>query len=77
MPQPRAYDPQKGYKYQILTRNLAYSRAWEHCDYAQDEQEKKYLLSEYRMAYGVFFEFKIIALPVKYWPSRVGAPLTV
>ena len=32
MSKPKAYDPQTGYRYQILCRNVAYSREWEHCD---------------------------------------------
>ena len=67
MTMPIAYDPQQGYKYQILCRNLQYSRAFEHCDYAKDKQEKNYLVSEYRLAYGAGWEFKVIMQPVKYW----------
>lgn len=67
MPQPQAYEPIQGQRYQILTRNPAYGRAWEHCDYAKDKQEKKHLLDNYRQAYGAGFEFKTIPLPRKYW----------
>jgi hypothetical protein len=67
MSYPQAYDPQQGYKYQILCRNQSYSRTWEHCDYAKDRQEKNYLINEYRMAYGVGYEFKAITLPQRYW----------
>lgn len=69
MAKPQAYDPQEGYKYQILTRNPAYGRAWEHADYAKDRQEKNYLIGEYRLAYGAGWEFKSILLPRKYWPK--------
>ena len=65
MTQPKAYEPQRGYKYQILTKYI--KEAWEHCDYAKDRQEKHYLLSEYRMAYGADFTFKTITLPKKFW----------
>ena len=68
-PQPQAYDPQEGYKFQILCRNQAYSRAWEHCDYAVDAADKKHLLENYRMGYGPGWEFKTIMLPAKYWPK--------
>ena len=67
MSYPKAYSPEQGYKYQILTRNQSYGREWEHCDYAKDNQEKNYLLKEYRMAYGNEFSFKTILLPEKYW----------
>jgi hypothetical protein len=67
MTMPQAYDPQQGYRYQILCRNSQYDRAWEHCDYAKDHKEKKYLVGEYRLAYGIGWEFKSIMLPVKYW----------
>lgn len=69
MARPQAYDPQDGYKYQILGRNPAYGRAFDHVDYAKDRQEKNYLLGEYGMAYGGGWEFKTIILPRKYWPK--------
>lgn len=71
MAMPQAYEPQDGYKYQILCRNQSYSRAYEHCDYAKDKQEKNYLLGEYRLAYGAGWEFKVILLPFKCWPAAV------
>lgn len=67
MSRPKAYDPQQGYKYQILCRNLQYSRSFEHCDYAKDRSEKKHLLLNYRQAYGPGWEFKTILQPAKYW----------
>ena len=66
MTYPQAYDPQEGYKYQILVKT-PYDRAYEHCDYAKDSEEKSYLIGEYRLAYGPGFEFKTILLPQKYW----------
>lgn len=65
MSQPKAYAPEQGYKYQILTRYN--NDPYEHCDYAKDKKEKDYLLNEYRMAYGNEFRFKTILLPEKYW----------
>jgi hypothetical protein len=62
---PKAYDPQSGYKYQILTKYG--NQSWEHCDYAKDKQDKNYLLGEYHLAYGIEFSFKTILLPKKYW----------
>jgi len=62
----KAYDPQEGCKYQILCRNR---REWEHCDYAKDEQERRYLLGEYRLAYGAGWEFRCLLLPPKYHPK--------
>ena len=67
MSMPQAYEPQQGYKFQILCRNQQYSRAWEHCDHAKDTQEKNYLIQNYRQAYGAGWEFKSILQPVKYW----------
>lgn len=68
MSMPKAYDPQTGYKYQILVMT-PYSREYEHCDYAADRKERDYLIGEYRLAYGPGFSYKAITLPVKYWPS--------
>ena len=65
MSYPKAYDPQQGYRHQILTR--AGEQEWEHCDYAKDRRERDYLLGEYRLAYGPGFEFKTILFPKKYW----------
>lgn len=69
MAHPKAYSPETGYMYQILCRN---SREWEHCDYAVDRKDKKYLIGEYTMAYPGF-ELKSILLPAKYWPASVKA----
>lgn len=66
MTMPKAYQPEQGYKYQILTRNLQYSREWDHCDYAKDKEEKNYLMQEYKLAYGSGWSFKSILLPQKY-----------
>lgn len=71
MSRPMAYDPQPGYRFQILCRNG--SREWEHCDYAPDKAERKHLLENYRLAYGPGWEFRTILLPAKYWPSAVTA----
>ncbi len=68
MAHPKAYDPQDGYKYQILCRNQSYSREYEHCDYARTIGDKNHLLSNYRQAYGAGWEFKTILLPRKFWP---------
>jgi len=69
MARPQAYDPVDGYKFQILTRNPAYGRSWEHCDYATDASDRNHLLTNYRLAYGAGWEFKTILLPAKYWPK--------
>lgn len=66
MSYPLAYEPQQGSKYQILTKYRS-ERAFEHCDYAKDKQEKEYLLNEYKLAYGSNYTFKVILLPKKYW----------
>lgn len=65
MSYPKAYEPEVGYKYQILTKYK--NQAFEHCDYAKDCSEKNHLLNEYKLAYGNEFRFKVILLPQKYW----------
>jgi len=70
MPKPKAYEPVKGYKYQILCRNPAYDRSWDHCDYAKDLEEKRHLIKEYRMAYGAGWEFNSYSLPFYCWPKK-------
>lgn len=67
MTRPKAYDPQQGYKYQILTRYNPDGNEWEHCDYAKDKAERNYLLNEYYIAYGPGFSFTWLTLPRKYW----------
>jgi len=69
MARPKAYDPQRGYQYQIFQRHPLYNgREWEHTDYATDSDDKDYLLNEYALAYrGQGFEFKTELLPQKYW----------
>lgn len=71
MAKPKAYEPQSGYRFQILCRNQAYSREWESCDYAKDRQERRQLLENYRQAYGAGWEFKTILLPAKFWRAQV------
>lgn len=67
MSHPKAYSPEQGYQYQILCRHSQYNgREWEHCDYATDGADKKHLLSNYRLAYGIGYEFKTILLPNKF-----------
>lgn len=64
MSRPKAYDPQHGYRYQIL-RYDEYNREYDHVDYAKDRTEKNYLLGEYRLAdRGIY---KAIELPQKFW----------
>jgi len=63
---PNAYNPEYGYRYQILCWDN-YNREYDHCDYAKDKGEKVYLLKEYALAYGAGFRFKTITLPKKYW----------
>ncbi|MFQ3543590.1 hypothetical protein Q7A53_05845 [Halobacillus rhizosphaerae] len=69
MSYPQAYSPEQGYRYQILVKT-PYDRAYEHCDYAKDREEKNYLTNEYRLAYGVGYTFKSIELPQKYWNEK-------
>ena len=71
MSRPKAYDPQDGFKYQILCRCVSISREWEHCDYATDATDRKHLITNYRQAYGTGWEFQTITLPRKHWPKPV------
>jgi hypothetical protein len=65
MSNPKALEPEQGYKYQLLCRHFS-DREWEHCDYAKDKIERDYLLKEYFFAYGGF-TIKAFILPKKYW----------
>lgn len=78
MAKPQAYQPEDGYRFQLLARNPSYGRAWEHCDYATDRADRRHLLENYRLAYGPGWEFRLILLPVKYWPNTeaVSVPQT-
>ena len=67
---PIAYEPQDGYKYQILCKKPSYDTAWEHCDYAKDFEERKHLINKYQLAYGHGYMFRFITLPYKYWPKN-------
>lgn len=62
---PQAYDPEYGYRFQILYRYEP-NAAWEHIDYAKDKQERDYLMGEYRLVGQG--EYRSIELPRKYWP---------
>lgn len=66
MTMPIAYEPQHGYKYQLLSW-YGSERQWEHLDYAKDKEEKGYLMGEYRASFGPEYRFKAILLPKKYW----------
>ena len=71
MTHPKAYDPEQGYMYQILCRSKTSSdREWEHCDYAMNNEEKNYILEQYRLSYRGGFDFKVILLPKKYWTKE-------
>lgn len=72
MSKPQAYEPQDGYRFQILCRNRTYGQAWEHCDYATDRSDRAHLLTNYSQAYGPGWEFKTITLPAKCWPKRTA-----
>lgn len=52
---------EKESKYQLLCRQ-GRDQDWEHCDYAVDEEERDYLLGEYKLAYGKGWQFKVIKL---------------
>lgn len=68
MTKPVAYAPEIRYKYQILCKYKDCSR-WDHCAYAKDKTELKYLINEYSIAYSCGYIFKSILLPKKYWPK--------
>ena len=67
MTRPKAYDPEHGYRYQILCRDPSVDREWEHCDYATDWKDRKHLLENYTQGYGHSFQFRTLQLPRKYW----------
>ena len=67
MPKPKAYAPQQGYQFQLLTR---YQGEWEHCDYAENWAELKPLLRDLKIAHGPGFQFRVIVLPQKYWKKK-------
>ena len=71
MSRPKAYDPQLGYRFQILCRNPACSREWEHCDYAENRKERNQLIQDCSVAYGPGWEFKTILQPSRYWPKKL------
>lgn len=64
---PQAYEPQYGYRYQILYRYRS-TDSWESIDYAVDKSDRDHLMREYNMAQNG--EYKCIELPRKYWPER-------
>ncbi len=72
---PIAYHPQNGYKWQILCRPID-SRTWEHCDYAADDNDRRYLLGEYKIQ-RLGWQFRSILLPMRCWPKRqlIAQPL--
>lgn len=68
MTYPKCYDPEYGYKYQLIIRYSAISREWEHLDYAKDKADKDYLIDNYILANrNNGAEIKAIRLPQKYW----------
>jgi len=64
MTMPKAYNPQQGYKFQILYRG--YGVEWEHLDYAASREERDYLLKEYQIAFHGRGQYKFIYLPARY-----------
>ena len=47
MAQPKAYEPEQGYKFQILCRHPEYNgREWEHCDIVQGMNSKVFYCQE-------------------------------
>jgi hypothetical protein len=66
MSKPKAYAPEQGYKYQIFCKYVG-DKELEHCDYATSRDELKYLIKNYKEAYGSDFSFTWHLLPKKYW----------
>jgi spore germination protein YaaH len=64
MTMPKAYNPQQGYKFQILYRG--YGVEWEHLDYAVSREDRNSLLKEYQIAFHKRGQYKSICLPAKY-----------
>ena len=68
MTRPKAYEPEHGYMFQILTRQPG-ERTWESCDYAVSRTDRSYLISEYRAGSpGTYY--KSVPLPPKYWAPK-------
>jgi hypothetical protein len=65
---PQAYEPQYGYRYQILYR-VSPNHSWESIDYAIDKSDRDHLMREYHMA-PQGGEYRSIELPRKYWSER-------
>lgn len=65
MTRPKAYDPQPGYRYQLVARQAG--GTYEHIDYATNRAEMKQLKEDYRLAFGPEWQIKAIPLPQKYW----------
>ena len=73
MGKPATYEPEQGYRYQILTKSKT-ARAYEHLDYARNRQELEYLIGEYRLAFtNGDHIFKTIKLPMKFWNETGGS----
>lgn len=66
MSKPKAYQPEKGYMFQIM-RWDEFNREWESVDYSRDKADNKYLLNEYRIS-DRSGRYKSYQLPQKYWP---------
>lgn len=66
MPKPKAYEPIDGQMFQFLQWDI-YNREYDHLDYADSIEEKKYLLEEYAKM-KVFP--KVIKLPKKYHAKK-------
>lgn len=66
---PKAYEPERGYKYQIFRRNQSFDRTWEHCDYAKDRDEMKRLIKKHKLACGTGWEVEFTILPFQYHPK--------
>ncbi len=71
MTMPKAYEPQHGYRYQILSMYKD-SREYDHLDYAVDREDLRHLLGEYRLGMKFDYKFKTILLPKKYWKPLEG-----
>lgn len=69
MTMPKAYEPFQDQMFQFLLWD-EFNREYDHLDYAEDKEEKKHLLTEYRLVYSGGQRIKVITLPQKYWKKK-------
>jgi hypothetical protein len=67
MAYPGAYKPIPGYRFQVFARNRADGRAWRSIAYAINKKRLYQQMESYAAKYAGY-QFKVVRLPIKYWP---------